>query len=821
MSNLLLYLLKVSAGTTLFYLCYLLLFRSETFYLRNRIFLILTFILPAIFPAIKIPVLKNSIAPSVALNTFDNVNYSQNSFTTEIPATINTFDFSRLFELIYFIVAAILLIRIIISLIATYRIIKTGSLNNNQFPKVVISDKHVPPFSFFPYAVIPLEDYKSGNYKDLLDHEFAHLRQGHTFDLLLSEFFIAFQWFNPLVWLIKRSVVLNHEYLADYISLRNSISIKDYQYRLLNFQSGLKNISLAHSFNSLIKNRIIMINKKPTLRYARLKNILILPLVAFVVYAFATPEYRYVTPPGDPLTIIEPAGIIQKVVKGIVLNENGKPLVEVHITVTGTMGNAAMATTGPDGRFSIMNVQEDASVLFFIRGYKRVSLKPDFQKEMTVKMERDPEYKAPEPAPGSNFTSAQRPEPLVVVDGAISEKTYMDVTKELGYNRGPIKYLYGKEAADKYGDKGTNGVYEITTRKKAIEMGLKPSFPRLAPEDYPTFQKQRNETFADWVAGQAKYPAEAKTDHSEGWVTINFKVELDGALSNIVSSSGLTDPLLVNEIMRVLQTSPKWDPPKNQNVDEPFTTSVTLRFKSPEQVLNEIPYVVVEDMPMYPGGDVELLNFIKNNTRYPANARAARVEGRVILRFIVTTEGKADGISILKGVDPRLDAEAVRIVSMLTGFTPGRQGGKPVNVWYMVPVTFKLTDAEALFSDNSTTELLRFLASNTGYPQEARNASDTGTIYVTVKMEEGAIIKECKAVTDKEGISVPFMPEILIVGYKTGGQNTTKSTGDASNEHLALKNECERVVKRLGEVNIPEWKDKKKEFALVFKFTLK
>ena len=813
--------LKVSAGTTLFYLCYLLLFRKETFYLRNRIFLIVTFILPAVFPLIKIPVLKNSVAPSVALNTFDNVNYSQNSFTAAIPSTINTFDYNRLFEWIYFTVAAILCLRIIISLIATYRIIKKGHLNNKQFPRVVISDNHVPPFSFFPYAVIPAEDYKSGNYKDLLDHEFAHLRQGHTFDLLLSEFFIAFQWFNPIVWLIKRSVILNHEYLADYITLRSSRNVKDYQYRLLNFQSGLKNISLAHSFNSLIKNRIIMINKKPTLRYARLKNVLILPLVAFVVYAFATPEYHYVTPTTNPLTIIEPAGIIQKEVKGIVLNENGKPLVEVHITVTGTMGNAAMATTGQDGRFSIMNVQEDASILFFIRGYKQVNLKPDFQKEMTVKMARDPEYKVPESAPGSNFTSAQRPEPLVVVDGVISGGKYMDVTKELGYNRGPIKYLSAKEATDKYGDKGKDGVYEIITRKKALEMGLKPAFPRLAPEDFPTFQKQRNETFTDWVKSQAKYPAEAKTKHSEGWVTINFKVELDGTLSNIVSSSGLTDQLLVNEIIRVLQTSPKWDPPKNQNVDEPFSTSVTLRFTSPDQISNEIPYVVVEEMPMYPGGDAELLNFIKNNTKYPANARTARIEGRVILRFIVTTEGKADGISILKGVEPNLDAEAVRVVSMLTGFTPGKQGGKPVNVWYMVPVTFKLTDAEALFSDNSTTEMLRFLASNTGYPQEARNSSDTGTVYVTVKMEEGAIIKECKAVTEKEGISVPFMPEIVIAGYKTAGQNTAKSTGDASNEHLALKNECERVVKRLGEVNIPEWKDKKKEFVLVFKFLLK
>jgi TonB family protein len=218
---------------------------------------------------------------------------------------------------------------------------------------------------------------------------------------------------------------------------------------------------------------------------------------------------------------------------------------------------------------------------------------------------------------------------------------------------------------------------------------------------------------------------------------------------------------------------------------------------------------------------VELLNFIKNNTRYPENARAAGIEGRVILRFIVTTEGNADGISVLKGVDPSLDAEAIRVVSMLSGFKPGKQGGKTVNVWYMVPVTFKLSEAQKLFSESSTIEMLRFLASNTAYPQEAKNLSDTATVYVTVKMEAGGIVKECKAVTEKEGISVPFMPEMVIVGYKTASQNTAKSQDDATKEHLALKNECERIVKRLGEVNVPEWKDKNREFALAFKFTLK
>jgi TonB family protein len=106
------------------------------------------------------------------------------------------------------------------------------------------------------------------------------------------------------------------------------------------------------------------------------------------------------------------------------------------------------------------------------------------------------------------------------------------------------------------------------------------------------------------------------------------------------------------------------------------------------------PFVVVEEMPMYPGGDVELLNFIKNNTKYPEEAKILRLAGRVIVRFVVSTDGQAEGISVLKGVHPLLDAEAIRVISMLKGFSPGKQGGKNVNVWYMAPVAFSLAEPE-------------------------------------------------------------------------------------------------------------------------------
>ena len=102
------------------------------------------------------------------------------------------------------------------------------------------------------------------------------------------------------------------------------------------------------------------------------------------------------------------------------------------------------------------------------------------------------------------------------------------------------------------------------------------------------------------------------------------------------------------------------------------------------------PFVVVEEMPMYPGGDMELLKFLSENTVYPESAKERGVQGRVIVRFAVEADGKVGRTSVLKGVDAELDVEALRVVSSLPDFRPGKQGGVAVPVWYMVPITYTL-----------------------------------------------------------------------------------------------------------------------------------
>lgn len=103
-------------------------------------------------------------------------------------------------------------------------------------------------------------------------------------------------------------------------------------------------------------------------------------------------------------------------------------------------------------------------------------------------------------------------------------------------------------------------------------------------------------------------------------------------------------------------------------------------------------YTIVEEMPKFPGGDAGLYDFLVKNIRYPEKARKKRQEDKVLVRFVVDAKGNVSNIQIAKGEYDLLNKEAKRVVSILPKFTPGKQDGEPVNVWFVLPIVFKLTD---------------------------------------------------------------------------------------------------------------------------------
>ena len=323
MDNLFIYLIKVSAVTMLLYLCYIHFFSKDTFYLRNRIFLIGLLLLSIIIPLVNVFNVFTTGSSVENTNSIKSIILSGSNLEATISDKITSFDFNSIMIWIYIIITGFFLLRIISGVTHTFMIIRKGILQNNKFPKVVLSEMEHPPFSFFPYIVIPVKTCESGDYLEILNHETAHIRQGHTFDLLFSELIIAFLWFNPIMWLIKRSIILNHEYLADNLSLQSSCSVKEYQYKLLNIRTSLMNVPLAHTFSSLIKNRIVMINKKPTRNYATLKSIIIFPIVAVLFVMFSFKSGNILTNTGNQKSLFSKASEAE--ILGFLAKNTGYP----------------------------------------------------------------------------------------------------------------------------------------------------------------------------------------------------------------------------------------------------------------------------------------------------------------------------------------------------------------------------------------------------------------------------------------------------------------------------------------------------------------
>jgi protein TonB len=105
---------------------------------------------------------------------------------------------------------------------------------------------------------------------------------------------------------------------------------------------------------------------------------------------------------------------------------------------------------------------------------------------------------------------------------------------------------------------------------------------------------------------------------------------------------------------------------------------------------NQKVFDVVEQMPEYPGGQAALIEYISNNVKYPDDAAKKKVEGKVFVTFVVDTDGKITDVSLLRKVFPSLDAEAIRVISGMPNWIPGKQKGQVVRVKYTVPIMFRL-----------------------------------------------------------------------------------------------------------------------------------
>jgi len=653
-----LYLLKSVIWLTGFSLVFLIVLRNERYFRLNRIYLLSGIIASIVFPfltwhyTIVIPAVQDA--------------YITTSGITEVvrtpPPTV-----IPVYFWFYVVGIAGLALRMIwqtgkvVRKLRKAGFVKTGSI------KLVRTTEYDASFSFFSFVFVnpSINDIET---EEIVNHEREHIEQRHWFDLLLIELLCMLQWFNPFVWIYARLIRQNHEYLADEMALQHTSNPAIYQAALLNQLFGAPVISLANSFNySLNKKRFKMMKKKIDSPIRKLRMLLVLPLVAIVFYAFGEPEYISTVSASSTdnklITVVEAmnelnapmnlpavkkdtvkqAGKI-RIVKGKVVNQEGKPLGGTTVIISGS--NTGVITD-KEGNFKIKNIPKGGELVFSFAGHQTITVKPDAENAMLVKMdeaavEADKQVVFGSPITkhitfSSKFTDKQ---PLYILNGDVIEKTKMDALNPEDISN--IEVLKDQLATGLYGDNAKYGVIRITTKNNFTNDPLKEplfvldgEFITKARLDALGSDKIKSINVLKDASAIAKYGNKG----SKGVIEITTK-----------NNAGIDSNIDVNSV-----------------------------------------HLVVEEMPEFPGGKGALMNFITANIKYPTQASADKVEGRVFVNFVVSPTGKVTNAKIVKGFgNHELNDEAIRVVSKMPDWKPGKEKGVAVNVSYTIPIEFKL-----------------------------------------------------------------------------------------------------------------------------------
>lgn len=285
MNELAINLVQLVMSSAAFYWFYKWALSRETFFTFNRYYLMLSLLLSVIFSFFNFNIFNNGQAEGgmAIILQVANVLPDSKADSLAIPA-----NWSIIFMLTYLLVSSILMLLFAIRLVRIYLINRNSlSYSQGKFRIVNVSDS-LTAFSFFHYIFIPHALRKGDEYERILQHEQAHARQWHTLDILFIEFFQIVFWFNPMVYLYKKSIKETHEYLADAVVVKHGYDKAEYQ--LLIFQNAVgAQISVANCFNqSQIKNRIVMLTKKRSDALASIKGLMALPLAMFLFFTFAT-----------------------------------------------------------------------------------------------------------------------------------------------------------------------------------------------------------------------------------------------------------------------------------------------------------------------------------------------------------------------------------------------------------------------------------------------------------------------------------------------------------------------------------------------------
>jgi TonB family protein len=526
------YIIQVNCALVLFYLLYTTVLKRDTFLTIRRFYFISSIVFSLVYPCFVVPGLTDVLSfrveePSavetavfIEKPTFEMVaeGQTEEADSFHIP-------WRALLGIVYMVVTLFFIFRFLWQLASIFRIRLKSKKTIVSGIEVYDLKNNLTPFSFLGMIFINSDMHSEEELAQIIIHEHTHVREKHSLDVMLIEIVLLFSWWNPFVWLLKREMAMNLEYLADKEVLREGVDSRDYQYHLLRLTYHETAVQIVNNFNvSQLKQRIMMMNKTRSSTLQLAKYLLILPVLFLLVTA------------------------------------------------------------------------------------------------------------------NSLFAAQQEP---IYVDA-------VDVV----------------DAVESY----------------------------------------------EAVAPVAPIPA----------------IELDEEIFT-------QDP-----------------PPVKKEETE------------------EVIFVVVENQPEFPGGQAAMMKFLADSIQYPKIAVENGIQGRVICNFVVMKDGSVSDVQIVRGVDPVIDKEAVRVLKLMPNWKPGTQRGKAVNVRYTLPVVFSLGKKESkieidelkrveekmlvetqllpnVIFPGGQKEMFRFVSQKIKYPAIAQENGLQGVVYATFKVSDAGKISAIEA----------------------------------------------------------------------------
>jgi TonB family protein len=221
------------------------------------------------------------------------------------------------------------------------------------------------------------------------------------------------------------------------------------------------------------------------------------------------------------------------------------------------------------------------------------------------------------------------------------------------------------------------------------------TLPTIIKPVKPSFPGGR-EALLDYLGSNMSYPEIAKKHKIEGQVLVKFMIKKDGSITDAFITRGIGGGC-DEEALRVVKNMPKWNPGLNNNVpvDALFTMPLTFKLDTePSQPTELNSSSSTEkneyEKPTFIGGDKALFQYIGENVRYPRDALKNKIEGKVIVEFVVKKDGSIANPKIKRGIDVDCDREALRVIKYMPKWNPGTVNGEPVDTPYYMPVSFTL-----------------------------------------------------------------------------------------------------------------------------------